>query len=223
MTEAEWVSSYNSFLMLKACRRIIWRYPRKGRLFTAACCYRIWPMLADKRSREAVDIAASYADGLVSVHELTAAFDGAKAAHNDAFQVKGKLGASAEWAAQFSASLDPWFAASRASNFAYVAAGDKVLEPGPEHHAQAHLLRCIFGPLPFRSVTFEPPWLAWNNGSVVKLAQAIYDNGTFDRLPDLADALEQAGCKDADMLRHCRCPGAHVRGCWVVDLILGKT
>jgi hypothetical protein len=54
------------------------------------------------------------------------------------------------------------------------------------------------------------------------LAQAIYDDRAFDRLPILADALEEAGCDTADILAHCRGPGPHVRGCWVVDLILGK-
>jgi hypothetical protein len=54
------------------------------------------------------------------------------------------------------------------------------------------------------------------------LAQAIYDDRAFDRLPILADALEEAGCTDADILNHCRRPGEHVRGCWAIDLVLGK-
>jgi hypothetical protein len=57
---------------------------------------------------------------------------------------------------------------------------------------------------------------------VLKAAQAIYDERAFDRTPQLADALEQAGCTDADILGHCRGGGEHVRGCWVVDLLLGK-
>ena len=57
---------------------------------------------------------------------------------------------------------------------------------------------------------------------MVKLAQGIYDDRAFDRMPVLADALEEAGCYDADILAHCRQPGEHVRGCWVVDLLLGK-
>lgn len=74
-----------------------------------------------------------------------------------------------------------------------------------------------FGPAPV-----EPAWLAWNDGIVVKMAQGIYDDRAFDRQPVLTDALEEAGCDDADILAHCRQPGEHVRGCWVLDLFLGK-
>jgi hypothetical protein len=63
---------------------------------------------------------------------------------------------------------------------------------------------------------------AWRTPMVVALAESIYDDGAFDPLPILADALEDAGCDNADILNHCRQPGVHVRGCWVVDLLLGK-
>jgi hypothetical protein len=68
----------------------------------------------------------------------------------------------------------------------------------------------------------QPAWLAWNGGTVVNLAQAIYEECAFDHLPILADALEEAGCADSSVLDHCRLPGLHVRGCWVVDLLLDK-
>jgi hypothetical protein len=68
----------------------------------------------------------------------------------------------------------------------------------------------------------EPAWLSWNEGTVLKLAQSIATDGVVDQLPILADALEDAGCGDADILAHCRGGGEHVRGCWVVDLLLGK-
>ena len=67
------------------------------------------------------------------------------------------------------------------------------------------------------------PWLAWNDGTVLLLARRMYDSRDFMAMPVLADALEEAGCQDEDILRHCRQPGAHVRGCWVVGLILGKS
>jgi hypothetical protein len=80
---------------------------------------------------------------------------------------------------------------------------------------------CVFGN-PFRPVALDPAWLAWNDGAVRKMAQALYDERAFDRLPLLADALEDAGCTNADILAHCRQPRPHVKGCWVVDLVLGK-
>ena len=76
---------------------------------------------------------------------------------------------------------------------------------------------------PFRPISHNSSWLAWNDGTIPKMAQVIYDARAFDRLPLLADALEDAGCTDADILSHCRTPGEHVRGCWVVDLLLGKS
>jgi hypothetical protein len=84
------------------------------------------------------------------------------------------------------------------------------------------LLRDIFGN-PFRRPTVDPAWLAWSGRMVVNLARGIYDEYRFADLPVLADALEEAGCDDADMLAHCRGSGPHARGCWVVDLVLGWT
>jgi hypothetical protein len=69
----------------------------------------------------------------------------------------------------------------------------------------------------------EAAWLDWNGGAVRKLARAIYEKDAFDRLPILADMLEEAGCADPDILSHLRGPGPHVRGCWPLDLILGKS
>ncbi|HVK19346.1 MAG TPA: hypothetical protein VM533_20600 [Fimbriiglobus sp.] len=81
------------------------------------------------------------------------------------------------------------------------------------------LLRCIVGN-PFRPVACDP---SWRTSTAVGLADAIYSERSFDRLPILADALEEAGCTHPDVLAHCRGDGPHARGCWVVDLILGKS
>ena len=83
------------------------------------------------------------------------------------------------------------------------------------------LLRDVFGN-PFRPACLDATWLRWNAGTVVKIANTINDDRAFDRLPELAHALEEAGCTNADILAHCRSEGPHVRGCWVVDLVLGK-
>ena len=87
-----------------------------------------------------------------------------------------------------------------------------------EKPVQAALIRCIFGN-PFRPVTFDPACLTPNAKT---LARAIYDDRAFEGMPVLADVLEEAGCGNQDIVDHCRGPGPHVRGCWVVDLVLGK-
>ena len=83
----------------------------------------------------------------------------------------------------------------------------------------SHILRDITPPL-FRTVAFDP---RWRSETAVALAAGIYEDRAFDRLPILADALEEAGCDHADVLAHCRGPGPHARGCWVVDLVLNKS
>jgi hypothetical protein len=88
--------------------------------------------------------------------------------------------------------------------------------------ALAGILREQFGPLPFRPNQLDPGWLAWDAGTVRRLAETLSAEGRFDHLGVLADALEDAGCADADVLGHLRAEGMHPRGCWVVDAILGK-
>ncbi|OWK40939.1 hypothetical protein FRUB_04831 [Fimbriiglobus ruber] len=80
------------------------------------------------------------------------------------------------------------------------------------------LMRCVFGN-PFRPVTFSPSWLS---STTAALARQMYDSRDFSTMPILADALQDAGCDNADVLSHCRGGGPHVRGCWVVDRVLGK-
>jgi hypothetical protein len=83
-----------------------------------------------------------------------------------------------------------------------------------------HALHDIFGPLPFRDVPVAPAWLT---SDVLEVAKGIYEEKAFDRMPILADALQDAGCDNDEMLNHCRAEKwEHVRGCWVIDLILGK-
>jgi hypothetical protein len=101
------------------------------------------------------------------------------------------------------------------------------LASGGEHW-HCKLFRDLFNP--FRPVSLAPAILTWQDATVVRLVQAAYDErqmpeGTLDngRLAVLADALEEAGCTDQDILGHCRSGGEHVRGCWVVDLLLGKS
>lgn len=88
-----------------------------------------------------------------------------------------------------------------------------------EAAAQASLLRDLF---PYQPVVLNPAWRKWNGGIVVRLARAIYEARRFEDLPVLADALEEAGCTNSAILSHCRKPGSHWRGCWVVDLVTSR-
>jgi hypothetical protein len=141
------------------------------------------------------------------------------------------------------ATLEPcaWFAAHLASGFSGNAVGWEWVRdhegcpPGlnlaanqGETRQQVPLFHDIFGN-PFRPTAMDPGWLSWNGGTIPTLARAVYEerelpSGHLDRvrLALLADMLEDAGCIDANILEHLRGPGPHIRGCWVMDLLLGK-
>jgi len=219
MTEAEWLASSDPESMLSTHLRGV-ASDRKLRLFAVACCRRIWHLFHDRRSQSAIEVAEKYADEAASVDDLLHAYGNGWAAHSAAFEAKGKERSCLEWVAQFAADRISFFAARRASRFARIAAGDHS-DHGPEHVAQANLLREIFAN-EYRPAPVEPAWMVWNDGTISNLAQSIYADRAYNRLPILADALEDAGCDNADILAHCRQSGEHVRGCWVVDLLLGK-
>jgi hypothetical protein len=105
---------------------------------------------------------------------------------------------------------------------AVVESSGQLTDWAAERAAQADLLRDLFGNR-FRTMEVAPAWLVWNDGIIVHLARSILEDGRFEEIHILADALEEAGCSDQGILGHCRGPGPHVRGCWVVDIILGKT
>lgn len=91
-----------------------------------------------------------------------------------------------------------------------------------ERELQSNLLRDLIGN-PYRPrPVVAASWLRWNDGVVVKLTESIYQDHAFDHMSVLADALEEAGCEDADLLHHCRRRGEHARGCWALDLLLGR-
>jgi hypothetical protein len=219
---------------------------RKLRLFACACCRRVWDLQTDQRSRSAVEVAEAYADGLAEVNALwaaresageppkaaRAAWESAREAADEAKQIAAiawGTAAAAAHAASYAKAIEAAGGASHEAAWAmaWAVAGDResgvtAAAKRAELQVQSTLLRCIFGRLPFRPVTVDPDWLDWNGGTVPQIARATYEERAFDRLPVLSDALEEAGCTDADVLGHCRGGGMHVRGCWVVDLIAGK-
>jgi hypothetical protein len=252
MTEAEWLGGQDLTRMLHFVRLYFQNPrsvgDRKLRLFAVACCRLIAHALSDPRSREAVEVAERAAEGMAGAEELRAAYARASAAA-DAFGMRTKTAGSPSRVAQFAAEAVPIAAAKRVANWiggALVTAEAPAGTRWPDDAAgQMNVLRGIASdavyqarvaaaqamiPMllrdvcgnPFRPVVADQEWLAWNDGAVRKLALAINDDRAFDRLPVLADALEDAGCTAPDLLGHLRGPGPHTRGCWALDLLLEK-
>jgi hypothetical protein len=192
---------------------------RKMRLFVCACCRRQAASVGDPRILRAVETAERFEDGLATEADIARArreVHAARIAIPDRRQ---------EWAAFWLAEM----AATPDSVTQFEIWLHELVTEGAwgvkaaDERANAAILRDLFGPLPFRAVKLARATFAWEHGVVQALAQEIYDEGRWDELPILADALEDAGCREEEMLRHCRDTAApHVKGCWVVDALLGK-
>ncbi|HTU92042.1 MAG TPA: hypothetical protein VMF69_18305 [Gemmataceae bacterium] len=220
MTESEWQTCTDPQKMLEFLRGKA--SDRKLRLFTCAYCRHI--LQGDK----AVQVAERIADGLATNAERKhARKEAVKAATRSRLAGRGGINdLKAVAASAIARILCPPGRIYRECGTlpGVVVAAVRVVNPQASddlQQAQAMFLRDIIGS-PFCPVAISPAWLTWNDGTVQKIAQAIYNDRAYDRLPILADALEEAGCTNADILNHCRQPGEHMRGCWVVDLILGK-
>ncbi len=222
MTEEEWLRRGDPSLMLDCLKDKVGA--RKLRLFSVGCCNRLSHLITEDSTRNALSCAERFADRNATSRERReqyARINGCADEFTPELAVQSALSRHAFNCAQDTSS---W--AALATGFAADSAAVNVyhfqfgLETrNAEFVQQSNLLRDIFGN-PFRPVAADPAWLT---PTVQSIAAAIYEDRAFDRLPILADALEEAGCTDADMLLHCRQPADHVRGCWVVDLVLGKT
>jgi hypothetical protein len=220
VTEQEWLTCTDPKPMLAflECKTS----GRKVRLFAVACCRRIWDLLVDERSRKAGEVAELAIEGQASITQVTDSVNEAGDACAAALAKGIHFDLEEMWTtfAAFFVAFD-LMAVARTPGTARTAASvahatAQARNTDQEPSIQAALVRCIFGN-PLRPVTVDPAWL-----NVTALARIIYDERSFDQMPDLADALEGAGCTNDEVLAHCREPGEHARGCWVVDLILGK-
>lgn len=195
---------------------------RKLRLFTCAWAADVWLHLSDSRSRNAVTTAERYADGEVTHAELLAAHrDAADACHaiqlatgrhRDGINRRrttmrraakvavdvARHAADPEWDARLAARAVQW-------------------QNGSTRYALSNYLRDIFQP--YQNTPLEPAWLT---STVLGLAREVYDSRDASVIPILADALQDAGCEDEPLLSHCRSECNHVRGCWVIDELLGN-
>ncbi len=242
MTEQEWLACKDPVVMLKLLHGKT--SERKLRLFAVACCRRIWHRIPDQDGKHLIEVAERHADGdlpsqvLPDLVRLTGEPSGnpAAAALACCMPVEPRCSCGAVLTLRhgrdrsfYGCSAYPtcrntqpyWNGIVGAAIAAASATG--ASDPWPERYQQCRLIRDIVEN-PFRPPpVIDSSWLSWNGAIIPKLAQAIYDDRAFERLPILADALEEAGCTNADILNHCRQPGEHVRGCWVVDLLLGKS
>jgi hypothetical protein len=219
MTADEWDVSANSQAMLAALEGR--GTERLWRLFAVACVRRIETLMRYEPSRKALDVAERFADGEVTAEHLRVARVQAEAAahqaHYDEWADEARAGFC--WDAQYEAMLKARTAAEDALPcVAEEISNARSLRDGL---VLPDILREVFGN-PFRWTVVDPAWLACNDRAVLRLAEGIYAERAFDRMPILGDALEEAGCADADVLRHCRQSDGHVRGCWVLDLLLAK-
>jgi hypothetical protein len=231
MMEAEWMTCTDlqrmvDFLSAGTSKR-------KLRLFACACCRRVWNLLKDEQARKTLEAAERYADHRIrdsTIHKWYRRAAAARDAepHKEgwtpawlAYHAVACAAVSNNYSAYLRTHREVAHAVATATGAAWDSDAWKAAEE-VEKTVLRHFLLDIVGN-PFRPVHIAPAWLTWNEATVPKLAQLIYDDRAFDRLPILADALEESGCTSEDILGHLRGPGPHVRGCWPVDLCLGKS
>jgi len=219
VTEAEWLTCEDPDGLLDTphCDD-----RRKRRLFGCACARAVLHYLNDSQVEKHLIAAEAFADGLINREELMA-FRASLLEMRDHLDGHENLdrqryaASAVMWACE---SRGPGFHDRRAASQAQfaVAGGAYTSMMAAEAIRQARMIRDIFGN-PFRRVAFSPEW---RTSTVIALATGVYESRDFSAMPILADALQDAGCGNADVLDHCRGDGTHVRGCWVVDAILGK-
>jgi hypothetical protein len=246
LTEADWLTSAEPYWMLRHLQQHqrISRTPggaRRLRLLVVAFCRRV-EHLMEERCRKAVAVAERYADGKARKAELEAARAEVEEVERIArAKVSPARKPRKDWVPVHRA----WLVANMAQRAtqtyglahsvqvvstafeyaAYYEAGlgqeEMAAAQQVEKLARRALIHDIFGN-PFQPTpAVENAWLVWNHGIIAKMARVIYDERALDRMPILADALEEAGCTDTEILSHCR-GGAHTRGCWLIDLLTGK-
>jgi hypothetical protein len=230
MTEGEWTASANLQKMLECVRArkatlarrllnivgVLHQQVSKRQISLVACaCVRRLPYI-DPESSNAIWQCEQHADGLINKEEMailhrnlseaSGVWRPVRALVRCLFSAEGEVGflRVIELTNLFMGRIhQQWY-----SKPLTVARSEESI-------CQAQLLRDIFGN-PFCPVTLNPSWLT---GTVINLARSTYEDRAFDRMPIMADALEDAGCTDEAILAHCRGPSLHVRGCWVIDLI----
>jgi hypothetical protein len=227
--EDEWLSTPPKRLWPMWCSMPYWEGEkgpeRKKLLMVVELMRRVADQLPDSRSLAVIGVAEAFADGLIPYEQVSAAHKRAEEAYEQTPPAPRATEDAARAAARLlyeeneTAEMLVSAAGSRAARLA--GDGDRRAAYAAGVAAQetliAQLIREVHGN-PFRSVAFDP---AWRTDTVALLARQMYDSRDFGAMPILADALQDAGCEDEAVLTHCRAEGPHIRGCWVVDGVLG--
>ena len=210
MTEAEWLACGEPRAMLRFLRGRV--SDRKFRLFGSACYLNLWSKVpVAELYRDVLRASEAYAERQITKQEFKVVRK--RGDYDKAPRVFGEA-----WEVAQSSAQD-----CSGESFNWTPVGDgrayrSVRERPEVVSTHCTFVRDIFGN-PFRPVTFAP---SWRTDTAVSLAKQMYESREFGAMPILADALQDAGCDNLDILNHCRGEGPHVRGCWVVDLVLGK-
>ncbi|WP_246523020.1 hypothetical protein [Gemmata palustris] len=212
MGEDEWFAGSDPELMLQHVMGAV--SDRKLRLFAVACCRRIGDSFTDEGDRAALSVIERFADGLAGAVEFAAV---PTRTTNQAIAGAAEIRANA--AAAVASAVSAALIAARDGDPDHPKGqGDYYATEASERKVQARILRELFRN-PFRTVAFSAEW---RTDTTVALARGMYEAREFSAMPILADALQDAGCNHTDVLAHCRGAGAHLRGCWVLDLVLGR-
>jgi hypothetical protein len=210
MTEAEWLASREPHDLLEHLRDHI--SDRRLRLFSCACIRRIRRLLTAPGSWESASVVERFTEGEATSAELRTA----ELALNELSDLRGEETAP-YWV--------PFWAADQDARKAVYGVIRWMVHPHVGTASWrgwlADVLRDILGN-PFRPVVVDPAWVRWHEGLVRSMARRMYDENDFGDMAVLADALEEAGCQDSHILAHCRGPGEHVRGCHLLDALLGN-
>ena len=212
MTEEEWLTVELPDVLLDYVKAQKLSNSRRDRLFGCGCFRIVWDRIGTDLLAGVVDLAEARADRRVKHAELGKIhYPRIDLSDNTITYVA--MATHAVTVPKTTPGYVAWLVRVAVDHITHVNS-----RYGVPDRPQSDLIRDIFGN-PFRPVTFDP---RWRSSDVVGLARAIYDDKAFERMPILADALMDAGCEDEQIIGHCRGDGPHVRGCWVVDLILGK-
>lgn len=235
MSDAEWLACTDPLMMVEFLRGR--SSERKLRLFASACCRRIVHLPVDERLLQVIEASERYADGDATMDEVLAAWD---ATDKAVWAFNGVLSEQIALVAVRQATRDlaardcvracqqtleafeqerawlPW--ERRTVRWWLEMRAGVEGTVGKERRIQSDLLRCIVSN-PCRPT---PIATAWRTPQVVALARAIDDGRAFERMPSLGEALDEVDCDDGPILEHCRGAGPHAKGCWVIDILLGK-